>query len=489
MLEMSFEHAIETLLIPEPIPPPPVNEYEQLVHDPQVPEGETWIHADWDVNVANLRGNSVRNWYVHQIQNQGMSIHMKMAIFWSSLLTSNQSDAGNGKMAYYYARLLLEYALGNYRDFLKAFTIEPLTLKFLNGVVNVKGSPDENFARELQELFTIGKGPEADFTEDDVVAAARVMTGWRYNWPNHNTHFVPRDHDTEDKQFSVFYGNKVIKGRSGMAGADETDELLDMLTGHPECAMYIARRLYGFFVRPEITEEAETSVIEPLAQVLRDSNYEMVPALRVLLSSAHFYDEENRGIIIKSPVDFIQGTFRTFGVEIPSDVELHEKFVMERAVWWLMSEQGFQFGDPPSVAGWPAYYQVPLFDKTWMTTNIVALRGLRTDSLIYWGFWTPSKLLNIPLLDFFEGFEDPGDPNKLIDEAIELLFGYDQIEDEAKDRLKTILLSGHPTDAYWEGAWADYTADRANPTLQAIVFTRLQRLLQVMLQMAEFQLH
>ena len=154
-----------------------------------------------------------------------------------------------------------------------------------------------------------------------------------------------------------------------------------------------------------------------------------------------------------------------------------------------MSEQGMRFGDPPSVAGWPAYYQVPLFDKTWVTTNIVAIRGLRTDSLLYWGFWTPVRLLYIPVLQFFEQFEDPADPNALIDEAIELLMGYDQIDDTVRSRLKTILLSGHPTDAYWEGAWGDYMANKDDQALAAIVYTRLQRLLQVMLQMAEFQLH
>ena len=312
---MTMEQAIDKLLTPESSPPPPINEYHQLERDTQVPEGQTWIHADWDIKVAALRNDSVRNWYVHLIHHQELSIHLKMAIFWSTFLTSNQTDAGNGKMAYYYARLLLDYALGNYRQFLKAFTIEPLTLKFLNGVVNRKGSPDENFARELQELFTIGKGPDSGYTEDDVVAAARVLTGWRYNWPQHNTHFLPRDHDTEDKQFSAFYGNKTIRGRTGMAGADETDELLDMLTGHPECAKYLARRLYTFFVNPEISPEAEQTVIAPLADVLRAHDYEMVPALRALLSSAHFFDEANRGIIIKSPVDFVQGTFRTFGVE------------------------------------------------------------------------------------------------------------------------------------------------------------------------------
>ncbi len=486
---MSLSEAVSELLTPEPSPAAPINEYAGLQHDPQVPEGQTWIHADWDIKVASLRSNSVHNWYVQLIHGQGMSIHLKMAIFWSSLFTSSQTGAGTGKLAYHYARLLLDHALGNYRTFLKAFTVEPLTLKYLNGTTNRKGSPDENYGRELQELFAIGKGPDSAYTEDDVVAAARVLTGWRYNWPKHNSHFVPRDHDTDDKQFSAFYGHKVIKGRTGMAGAEETDELLDMLTSHDECPKYLARRLYTFFVTPEISEDAESSVILPLASLLRERNFDIVPALQALLSSAHFFEERFRGVIIKSPVDFILGTFRTFGVEFPKDVQPHEKFQMERAVWWLMSEQGFKFGDPPSVAGWPAYYQVPTFDKNWMTTNIVALRGLRTDSLLYWGFWTPIRNLHIPILKFVSALDDPGDPNVLIDDLVELLLGYDQIEQSTKDRLKTILLSGHPTDAYWIGAWADYVAAPTNATAAATVETRLRRLLQVILQMAEYQLH
>ena len=486
---LSLSDTVDLLLKKQPSPPPPVNEYNQIENDPEVPEGQTWINAEWNRDLSGHRVQSVNNWWVNLIYYQETSIQMKMSFFWTTLLTTSHFDAGTGILPYHYTRLIFDHALGNYRTLLKAYTIEPLTLKYLNGQVNRKGSPDENFAREVQELFAIGKGPDSGYTEDDVVAAARVLTGWSYNWPNHGTFFRSEKHDTEDKQFSSFYGNKVITGRSGMSGADETDEFLNMLVDHPECAKYLARRLYTFFVSPLISEEIETSIITPFAQVLRDHDFDIVPSLQVLLKSAHFFDESLRGGIVKSPLDFILGTLRTIDVEIPDDIELHEKFQIERSMCWLMNEQGLLFAEPPSVAGWPAYYQVPTFDKNWATTNTIALRGLRTDSMLYWGYWTPVRLLNIDSISFVENFADPGDPNALIDDTLEFLLGYDQIETNVKEQLKSILLSGNIVDSYWTGAWQDFQSDPSNAAAKGVVETRLKRMLQVVLQMAEFQLH
>ena len=486
---LSLSEAVDRLFKKQSSPPPPVNEYQGLIKDPNVPEGETWIHADWDMELSGFRVQSVNNWWVNLIHYQDTSIQMKMAFFWTTLFTTSHFDAGTGKLPYYYTRLIFDHALGNYREFLKAYSVEPLTLKYLNGDVNTKWSPDENFAREVQELFAIGKGPDSGYTEDDVVAAARVLTGWTYSWPEHDTHFKPERHDTEDKQFSSFYGNKVIKGRPGNLGSAEADEFLDMLVDHPECAKHIARRLYTFFISPLISEEIEATIIAPFAQVLRDNDFEIIPSMKVLLKSAHFFDEDKRGGIVKSPLDFIQGTLRTFDVEIPTDVAPHEKYQIERSMCWLMSEQGLLFAEPPSVAGWPAYYQVPTYDKNWATTNTVALRGLRTDSMLYWGYWTPVRLLNIDTIKFVEEFDDPADPNALINETLEFLLGYDQIDDSVKTRLKSILLSGNLVDSYWTGAWEDYRANPTDAGLRGVVETRLKRLLQVVLQMAEFQLH
>jgi len=151
----------------------------------------------------------------------------------------------------------------------------------------------------------MGKGPNSKYTEDDVKAAARVLTGWNIN-PLTNpftTTFLNTNHDTTDKKFSAFYGNTVIKGQSGInAGNTELDDMLTMMFKVDEVALYLCRKLYEFFVYYEIDETVETNVIVPLAKVFRDSGYDVKTVLKTLLSSEHFYDTWNRGCVIKDPI-------------------------------------------------------------------------------------------------------------------------------------------------------------------------------------------
>lgn len=493
LLDLDLESALEVLFTPEDTPSPPVNEYQQQRADPEVPEGQTWINAAWvggDGTVDWLRMMTLKNWWSQQIYNQSLSIHQKLIFFLQSFVTNNYSGSGNPHQCYHHFMLFFNRAFGSYKEFIKEVTILPLTLSYLNGNVNVVGSPDENYARELQELFTIGKGPDSGYTEEDVREAARILTGWTYPWPLNQTQFLAFNHDTGDKQFSEFYGNRTITGRAGQAGREELDDLLDMIFDNEECPRYLARRIYTFFVYPEIPAEVEQSIILPLAEVIRNNDYNLAVAIKTLLRSEHFFDQENIGVIIKSPVDFLFGTFRTCGVPFPSNyTSLYEKFQTETGPIWLMDEMGINLGDAPSVAGWPAYYQVPTFDQNWATANSVAIRALRTDSLIYWGFWTPGKLLNINVLDFAASFENTEDPNLFLEEILEYLMGYYDPSPILLADLKNILLSGQATDAYWTNAWFNYVADPTNQTNISIVENRLKGLFQKILQLPEFHLH
>ena len=187
-------------------------------------------------------------------------------------------------------------------------------LRYLNGYVNTASAPDENYARELQELFTLGKGPAVQYTEADVRTAARVLTGWRINTTNYTSYFDATRHDTAAKVFSSFYGGKTITGKTGAAGATETDELIDMIFLKDEVSKFICRRLYRWFVYYKIDAAVELNIIEPLAKIFRDNNYEIKPVMRALLQSEHFYDVLNQGCLIKSPVDLIVGHLREFAV-------------------------------------------------------------------------------------------------------------------------------------------------------------------------------
>jgi uncharacterized protein (DUF1800 family) len=175
-------------------------------------------------------------------------------------------------MCYRYNILLRQYALGNFKEMTRAVTMDPAMLKYLNGNANTKKAPDENYGRELQELFTVGKGPGSHYTEADVKAAAHVLTGFRIenkSLPDIHGVFDAGRHDENDKQFSDFYQNTTIKGRKGKEGEMELDDLLALIFSQPEVARFICRKLYRFFVYHNIDEETEKTIIEPLAELFR----------------------------------------------------------------------------------------------------------------------------------------------------------------------------------------------------------------------------
>ena len=127
--------------------------------------------------------------------NQGTSIHEKMILFWHNHFATETLDIGDARYVYKHHMLLRKYALGNFKEFVKEITIDPAMLRYLNGYLNNKNSPDENYARELQELFTLGKGPKSNYTEGDVKAAARVLTGYTVNATIISSVFDPNRHD------------------------------------------------------------------------------------------------------------------------------------------------------------------------------------------------------------------------------------------------------------------------------------------------------
>ena len=365
-------------------------------------------------------------------------------------------------------------------------------LFYLNGAYNNKEAPDENYARELQELFCIGKGTNANFTESDVQEAAKILTGWVISNEGFSfegpltSFFYPDWHDTQDKQFSSFYGNRVITGRSGSDGAEETDELLDMIFDNDETALYICRRIYNFFVYHEIDEATETNVIVPLAAIFRANNFEIGPVLNTLFKSEHFFDAANMGAQIKSPADHFIAMWRVMDVNVSEDA--YTRWLTHISINWVTSEVGMEIGDPPSVAGWQAYYQTPSFDRLWINTDTITKRAIRQDSLVYWGHWV-TEGLQIPadLPAFVSTLNNPGDPNLLIQELATLFLGI-TLDNEVADGMKTILLSGQSDDYYWTNAWDDYVSDPGNSEYLSIVESRLKAMFSPFYQLSEFQL-
>jgi uncharacterized protein (DUF1800 family) len=388
--------------------------------------------------------------------------------------------------------MLRSYALGNFKDLTREVTTDPTMLVYLNGNTNTKTAPNENYGRELQELFTVGIGPDSLYTEDDVKAAARVLTGWKDDRANNTFAFNSSKHDTTDKQFSAFYGNTIITGLSGTNGANETDQLINMIFTSPlsqlEAAKYLCRNLYRWFVYYVIDTQVETDIITPLANVVINNNFELAPVLRALLSSEHFYDPLNIGCHIKNPIDHSIGFLRQFEVALPDASNITDQYNAWILVEYLMGTMAMDLGDPPNVAGWPAYYQEPQYHELWINSDTLPLRNEITDYVSsQGGFVYRGITIKTDFVAFASQFANPDDPNLLIADSAALLSAND-LGTTQTAFLKSILLSGQAQDHYWSDAWNQYIADPTNQSLLNIVETRLRSMYTYIMDLAEYQL-
>lgn len=487
-LSQTVDELINTIVPP---PSPPVNNYNDTTTDPDVPAGETWVNAPHSKvgNINNLRVSSLLSWWTGLQLNQQRTITEKMVLFWHNHFVTQRPNVNPASYHYKYNDLLRTYALGNFREFVKQITINPAMLVYLNGNVNVKGAPDENYARELQELFTMGKGSNSNYTEEDVKAAAKILTGYKDDLANQSYIFNPNKHDTSDKQFSTFYNNTLIKGNTGTDGEKELDALLDMLFKQDELALFICRKLYRFFIYYSIDAATEANVIEPLAAIFRNNNYEIRPVLTALFSSEHFFDPLNRGCVIKSPIDFTIGLCREHAVIFP---EPQTNYVEAYSLWTLIyaiaRDMNQELGNPPNVAGWPAYYQEPQYHELWINSDTLPKRNKFSDNMIANGYTRNGKKIVIDPIAFVSLLSDPADPNMLINDSLALLYMID-VSQATKDYLKKqILLSGQTNDAYWSTAWTTYLNDTSNTANKNIVLSRLKPLFKYIMDLSEYQL-
>ena len=231
--KMTMPQAVDALLVDQPAPADsPLVWY----HLDTVPDGQTWVHLDYNAMQDFNRSLSLNGWYTNLLLTQNISIREKMTLFWHNHFACGQTAVSDARYMYKYNLLLRANALGNFKSLAKAITLDPAMLRYLSGNKNIASAPNENYGRELQELFTIGKGTEVStgdyttYTEADVKAAAQVLTGWSDDQKTVGTLFTAKNHDPSDKHFSVRYGNKIIKGSANQAGAErELDDLLTMI--------------------------------------------------------------------------------------------------------------------------------------------------------------------------------------------------------------------------------------------------------------------
>ncbi len=491
----TMDQVVDELLNPNaPAFTPPIKEYANPTTvgvnvDTAVLQGTTWVNnINNDGTIQALRRASYKKWLTGNLINQDRSIREKMILFWTNHFGNEATDVGNGNWIYSQHQLIRQHSLGNFKNLIRDITLDVAMLRYLNGYLNNATAPDENYARELMELFTLGKGPDSRYTETDVKEAAKVLTGWTINGTTNQPVFTPTRHSSANKTFSSFFNNTVITGRTGAtAGMLELDDLLTMIFAQQEVAKFIARRVYRWFVYYQIDADAERNVITPLADIFRRGGYEIKPMLSALFKSEHFYDKINRGCYIKSPADHVIGSLREMNVVFPPASNWSTNYGLWNTFYSWMTNMGMNLHDPPNVAGYPAHYQEPSFHELWITSDSLPKRNQFTDIMVSSGYSLNGFRVQFNCLEWARSLRNPGNPNDLLTEALSLLY-QNQLSDVSKDQIKMqILLTGQQWDYYWTNAWMAY---ESNPTTANfnIVNNRLKSLFQYLFNLSEYQL-
>jgi uncharacterized protein (DUF1800 family) len=511
LLSLGMNQSVDLILTVDNTPPlPPVNHYNNDKADENgLAYGSDWTNDPFATNdiggdTNSHRTSSLSSWSLGLAFNHDITIREKMTLFWYHFMpvdfefikqSSNEfCNTNSARICYKYMKMFRDNATGNYKSLIRNMATQPAMMFYLNNQANAKTAPDENFAREVMELFTLGKDEDSQYTETDVIQAAKVLTGWRVqdlNTVNEATNFVESLHDTSNKKFSSFFNNKTIPN----SGADELDVFVDMLFSKSKVVSeYICRRLYRFFVYYDIDANVQANVITPLAQHFVANNWEILPVLDKLFKSEHFFDMANRGVYIKSPLDVIVGTMRTFNLNY--NVEDPTNYEAQYDIWnqfnYAMFDMQQSIGAIPNVAGWQAYYQKPSFHEYWINSNSIQRRYGLVDYLFY-GFDIEKNgattRMEADVIAFVKQFENAicEDPNLLVDECIQYLVPIDFSLNAKNAIKKQTLLTGQDSDYYWTKAWQAYIANPNEMNL-SIVKTRIRSLLLTIVELAEYQL-
>jgi len=360
------------------------------------PPGQPYPNNEQDFNLQRR----VIGWWLHEaLADPGMG--SKMAFFFHQFLAT-AANTLNNVILFDYLALLRWGALGNFKKLVNKMVVDNNMVRYLNNNTNTKTNPNENFAREFLELFTIGKGPliapgdYSNYTEDDIVQAARVFTGFTTRTardqvdpetgiPRGTTSFSK--HDTLPKTFSnKFQGATTIAGASNAAEMyTEVSNFVNLVFNQTETARNFCRRLYRFFVNRNITPEIETDIIEPLAVFFKNGNYEVAPTLRKLLSSEHFFDADDSdnkdeiiGGMIKSPLELTLQSLSFFNIAIPDPITQNYQhymvFYSSGVIERMLGYANLPMFLPQDVAGYAAYHQEPDYSRQWFNSSSIIAR-------------------------------------------------------------------------------------------------------------------
>jgi len=480
---LTITEALDILLAETDQPEPPLQIWGE---DPNVAFGDSWVDAGVDPGIRFNRKKSLRSWWIGQKLNQQTNLREKMVLFWHNHFVTETNVVNIPAYLFDYVQLIRLHALGNFKSLALEMTVNTAMVRYLDGNENTDKSPNENYAREVFELFTIGKGPMISegnytyYTEHDVQEGARVLTGWKINNTNLATYFNASKHDKGEKTFSEYYGNQSISDK----GDKEYIELIEMIFAKTETARSLVKKLYRWFLYYKIDEEVLSQVINPLSDTLYNNGYDLKPVLRQLLSSEHFFDPNFKGCYIKNPLDFILGSMRKLEVAISDD--LVTKYEIWNLLYLLSGYQELKLGSPPDVAGWPAYYLEPQFNELWINSATLPQKAEFSTKLIKGKYKKKGFVLKPDVIALAEKTSDPSFPDTLITELSELLLPVPVSADQIVN-LKEVLIPGLP-DYEWTLEWNNYKDNPEDQGLEEAIGNALRLLIEAIMHMPEYYL-
>jgi uncharacterized protein (DUF1800 family) len=498
-----------------------------------------------------------KGWFIAQMMSHGVSpaqslaysVREKIVFFFHTVLTTIQSKVDNSRSLYFQNQLFRLYACDkasgakfNFKELAKKISVDNAMLRLLDGNLNVKGNPNENYAREFHELYTIGRGLDGTlpvtndpgdyylYREQDVQAAAKVLSGWDIDTTFANIDpdtGLPRakvrgsitnasGHDNGAKQFSDRFNNNVIQPNASLlngsnateaSALDEISQLVDQIYAKPETAMNICRRVYRHYVYHDITAGLDSTVIASMADTFRINGFKIQPVLEDLFQSQHFYEaaagvnDDNFGGIIKSPLDLMIGTMRFFGVSLPDpQTAAAQLYAKTGELISTLTAMGMHFYEPFDVAGYDAYHQYPIYHRSWISTNYLTnryafIRALVSDNqgmpgamsidVVNWvktmiSGTTAANARN--LIVALAGYLLPVNDNLTYDTSVDDNSG---LTAERMNYFLTAFLKSPQIDADPEGSWAFRWN---NPVDPEVVKKQLENLFNAMMQSPEYQL-
>lgn len=394
-----------------------------------------WINDASSEN-STERTREMTYWWYNLMLTQGYSFSEKMVLFWHNHFVSEIDKVKLPQRMYWQNQLFRDYAFGNVKELTKKATIDPAMLIYLDGEKNRKSAPNENYARELMELFTMGIG---NYTEQDIQEAARALTAWRVDGVT--SYFDPERFDN---------GEKTVLGETGNFGYED---VIDIIFRQDATAKFFCRELYREFIYVTPDE----SFVDELAVLLRQNDYEIKPVLSALLKSSYFHSEEIRGSKIKNPVDFVIQVIKQFNIATP------DYSYMRQAAEQLEQE----LFDPPNVSGWDG-------DRRWINTTTLPTRNTFTDSVIEGEKPNGSDLtFNIELVDYARTYPSSEEAVTFVDDVARIFIQFPLSETRKTYLLSTLLDGAEVYD------WSTYDSQAEN---------RLKLFFKALMRLSEYQL-